>query len=137
MIVLDASMLVDVVLGRPPALAALRETTGDGEAVRLHAPELVELETLSALRRLLQRGEIDPRTAARAIELLGEAPLVRYGHAPMRNAVWALRDRLSAYDAAYLVLTRTLDDAILLTADAGLAAVARELLGPERVREGA
>jgi predicted nucleic acid-binding protein len=39
--------------------------------------------------------------------------------------IWALRDRLSAYDAAYLALACRLD-APLVTLDAGLAAAARD-----------
>ena len=38
--------------------------------------------------------------------------------------VWALRENLTAYDAAYLALARALD-ARVLTTDSGLAAAAR------------
>jgi predicted nucleic acid-binding protein len=44
---------------------------------------------------------------------------------PLTNLVWALRDRLSTYDAAYLALAVRLDTA-LATTDGGLAEVARQ-----------
>jgi predicted nucleic acid-binding protein len=44
--------------------------------------------------------------------------------APLARDVWELREALTAYDAAYLVLARALD-ARVLTTDSGLAAAAR------------
>ena len=52
---------------------------------------------------------------------LANAPLVRHPHAPLREAVWGLRNELSAYDASYLALAVALDASVLLTADHGLA----------------
>jgi predicted nucleic acid-binding protein len=60
--------------------------------------------------------------------------MIRYPHAPLRTRVWALRDALSAYDATYVALTELLGDAVLLTADRGLATVAASAVGPDRVR---
>jgi len=48
--------------------------------------------------------------------------------------MWELRDRLTAYDAAYVALAEVLGDAVLLTADRGMATAARRLLGKESVR---
>jgi predicted nucleic acid-binding protein len=136
-IVIDASVLTDVLLGRPQALAVLEEELVGHEQEPLHAPELIEPETLNALRGLARSGAVTQTRAADAVRMLGETRLVRYPHAPLRRSVWALRNRLSAYDATYVALAEVLGDVVLLTADAGLATVARRLLGAKRVRHAA
>ena len=50
--------------------------------------------------------------------------MVRHPVAPLARDLWALRESLTAYDAAYLALARALD-ARVLTTDRGLAAAAR------------
>jgi hypothetical protein len=65
---------------------------------------------------------------------LAKARLIRYPHGPFRERAWSLRNELTAYDAMYLALAEAFQDPVLLTGDAGLAAVARGSLGPERVR---
>ncbi len=134
MIVVDASALTDFLLGRRAAVAALQHELAGREHEPLHAPELVEPETLNALRRLAGAGAITDRRATEAVGDLGNLRLVRYPHAPLRDRVWDLRHNLTAYDAAYLALAEALDDPIVVTADAGLASVARSSLGEERVR---
>lgn len=99
----------------------------------LHAPELIEPETLNALRRLARSGQVSDERARQAVADLGDLRLVRYPHAPLRERVWSLRQALTAYDATYLALTEALDDPVLITADAGLAKVAAGVLGPGRV----
>ena len=100
----------------------------------LHAPELIEPETLNALRGLARGGAITDRRAEEAVGDLASVRLARYPHAPLRDRVWALRHNLSAYDATYLALAEAVDDPLLLTGDAGLAAQARDSLGADRVR---
>jgi predicted nucleic acid-binding protein len=133
-IVLDASVLTDFLLGRAPALEALERELSGREHEPLHAPELIELETLNALRRLALNGRVTDRRATEAASDLAHARMIRYPHAPLRERVWQLRHNLTAYDAAYLALAEALDDPTLMTADGGLAAHARGLLGAERVR---
>jgi predicted nucleic acid-binding protein len=99
----------------------------------LHAPELIEPETLSALRRLAMTGHIDAAHAEAAVRDLDDVRLVRYPHAPLRERVWALRHELTAYDATYLALAEALPEPTLITADGGLAAVARRSLGATAV----
>jgi predicted nucleic acid-binding protein len=130
-IVVDASALIDFLLGRRQAIEAVTAALGEHDA--LHAPELVEPETLNALRRLAQNGVISELRAAEAVEDLGDARLIRYPHAPLRARVWDLRDQLSAYDATYLALAEGLG-AELVTGDAGLAERARGTLGDRGVR---
>jgi predicted nucleic acid-binding protein len=133
-IVVDASVLTDFLLGRPEAVEALVRELDGREHEPLHAPELVEPETLNALRRLALGGSVTRQRASEAVADLANTRLVRYPHAPLRDRVWELRDNLTAYDAGYLALAEALDDPVLLTADGGLAARARDSLGHDRVR---
>jgi predicted nucleic acid-binding protein len=132
-IVVDASVLTDFLLGRPSAVKALVGEAAEHEP--LHAPELVEPETLNALRRLAMRGNITDRRASEAASDLAGVRVVRYPHAPLRERVWALRHELTAYDATYLALAEVLEDAVLMTSGGGLASRARASLGDEAVRE--
>ena len=134
MIVVDASVLTDFLLGRPPTLEALQAELAGNEHEPLHAPELIEPETLNALRRLAAAGSVTDRRASEAAADLAATRLLRYPHAPLRERVWELRHNLTAYDATYLALAEAADDPVLLTADRGLAAHARGSLGDGRVR---
>lgn len=134
MIVVDASVLTDFLLGRPSTVDALAlEFEGDEEQP-LHAPELIEPETLNALRRFVRSGEVSEERATAVVSDLAHVRLVRYPHGPLRGRIWELRDELTAYDAAYLTLAEALDEPVLLTGDSGLAVRARESLGGGRVR---
>jgi predicted nucleic acid-binding protein len=133
LIVLDASVLTDFLLGRPQALDALGAQLVGHEHEPLHGPELIEPEALNALRRLAAAGSISDERATEAVSDLADMRLIRYPHAPLRGRVWDLRHNLTAYDATYLALTEALDESILLTGDGGLAARARHSLGDDRV----
>lgn len=124
MIVADASALIDLLLNRPSAAATI-EAIGERRAI--HAPHLVETEVLHALRRWVARGQLDAGRAKAALGDLGDLPLVHHAHAPLRERVWSLRDRLTAYDATYVALAEALD-ATLVTADGRLARAARRLV---------
>lgn len=133
MLVVDASVAVDFLLGRPTTMHALDEEMADREHQPWHVPDVFELEALSALRRLARTGGISGERADAAVADLGRLRAVRHPHAPLRPRVWSLRDELTPYDAAYLALAEGLD-ARLLTADAGLAARAAADFGGARVR---
>ncbi len=134
MIVADASVVTDFLLGRPQALDALQRELAGHEHEPLHAPELVEPETLNALRRLAAAGNVTDRRATEAAADLANTRLIRHPHAPLRERVWDLRHNLTAYDATYLALAEALEGSVLLTGDGGLALRARKSLGKERVR---
>jgi predicted nucleic acid-binding protein len=134
LIVVDASALTDFLLGRPEALSAVERALAGRDHEPLHAPELVEPETLNALRRLSAAGAVSDRRASEAVLDLANARLVRYPHEPLRERVWDLRHNLTAHDASYLALAEALDDPVLLTGDGGLAEQARTFLGADRVR---
>lgn len=118
MIVVDASIVV----------TALADDGPDGEHVRtrlagerLTAPHLIDVEVLSAWRRLAAAGNLDERRAAFARADLRAMPIDRVRHGPLLERCWELRASLTAYDAAYVALAELID-APLLTADAKLAA---------------
>jgi predicted nucleic acid-binding protein len=134
LIVVDASVVTDFLLGRPSALTALDRELAGHEHEPLHAPELIEPEALNALRRMALAGIVSDARATEAASDLAKAWLLRYPHGPLRERVWALRHRLTAYDASYLALAEGLDGSVLLTGDGGLASEARGSLGADRVR---
>jgi predicted nucleic acid-binding protein len=121
-IVADASAVAEVLLARPQAPAMRQVLAPHPE---LHVPEHFHVEVLSVLRRYSIRREIGGRREAEALAALADLRAVRYPVIEMVDAVWDLRARLTAYDAAYLALARRLDVA-LVTLDSGLAAVARK-----------
>jgi predicted nucleic acid-binding protein len=134
LIVIDASALTDVLLGRAEATEGLTAALSGRDQQALHAPDLVEPEVLNALRRLVDAGLLSESRATGAVDDLARTRLTRYPHTPLRQRVWELRHELTAYDASYLALAEALD-ATLLTCDAGLAARSRRMLGRERVQQ--
>jgi predicted nucleic acid-binding protein len=124
MLVVDASALTELLLRRPAGdavAAALREHDFD-----LHAPHLVDVEVVSALRRVVTAGDTTPARGTEAVTDFLDLPVQRYPHEPLVPRIWALRENFSAYDAAYVSLAEVLADAgaPLLTADARLARAA-------------
>lgn len=118
MIVVDASALVDWLLGAVPRGEAVRARLL--AARRVHTLDLSTLEVISAFRRLVGRGLMDVDRAGVALACLADAPFVRHEVEAFAPRVWALRDRLSPYDAAYVALAEALA-APLVTTDARLA----------------
>lgn len=113
MIVVDASVLA-------PALA---DDGDDGDRARdrlrgeeLAAPELIDLEVLSTLRRAARAKRLNESRSLQALTDLAALPLRRVPHLPLLGRVWELRDNLSAYDASYVALAEALET-VLVTAD--------------------
>lgn len=120
MLVVDASAVVRAI-GEAAAAAELRDRLDDdGE---LAAPHLIDLEILQALRRFVRRGDLTLDRAHIAIEDFEDLNLTRYPHVALIDRIWELRDRASAYDAAYLALAEAIG-VPLVTCDAKLAAAA-------------
>ena len=118
MIVLDASALVELILGTPTGqLVAARIAD---PAVGLHVPHLADVEVAQALRRYVLDGELDAGTAQVALDDLRALDLQRHAHEPLLERVWELRKNLTAYDAVYVALAEVLDG-VLLTCDGRLS----------------
>ena len=118
MIVLDASAVLELLLGGPaaPAVALRIETPDEG----LHAPHLLDLEVAQVLRRYALSGALDEARGRAALDDLEDLGLVRHAHDLFLPRIWELRGRVTAYDAAYLALAEALP-APLLTLDRRLA----------------
>ena len=118
MIVLDASAAVDWLL--QTAAAPSIESRIFVRNQSLHAPELLDLEVVQVLRRLVRERALSASRAEAGIEDLLDLRITRYPHSLLLPRIWQLRHNLSAYDAAYVVLAEKLG-ATLLTRDAKLA----------------
>lgn len=117
MLVVDASVLVVALADDGPDGDRARERLR-GEA--LAAPELVDLEVASVLRKQLATGGLDIRRAKLALADLADIPLERASHLPLLPRCWELRDNLTVYDASYVALAELLD-VTFLTADSRIA----------------
>jgi predicted nucleic acid-binding protein len=113
MLVIDASVLVDALLVAGPARVRLASDN-------LQAPELIDAELLSMLRRLLLADKLREGHALQALATANRLGLRRHQMRSLWPRAWVLRTNLSAYDALYVALAEQLD-APLLTADARLA----------------
>lgn len=120
-LVADASAIVDLLAGAPNAGAIATTLAPYPE---IDVPEHFHVEAISALRGLLLRGDLAADRAERALQLLGELRVIRHPIEPLTRSIWALRDNLTAYDAAYLAVANHID-AQLLTTDQALAAAAQ------------
>ena len=119
MIVLDASAVIEVLL-QSEVGRSLEGRVFGGEV--LNAPHLLDLEVAQVLRRHVQRGGLDPSRAEGALQDFHDLRIERYPHHLFLGRIWALRENVTAYDAAYLALAEALE-APLLTTDRRLADV--------------
>lgn len=117
MIVVDASVLLPALVDDDEFGDRARESLR-GQA--LVAPHLIDLEVLSVLRREVTIGRLPLRRATLALNDLRDLPLRRAPHAPFAARIWGLRDNLTTYDAAYVVVAEALR-VPLLTADRRLS----------------
>ncbi len=132
MIVLDASAAVDLLL-RIGASARIEERLLlSGET--LHVPHLFDAEVLQALRRRAFNRELTSGRSREALEDLAALDVTRYPHFPLIERIWALRQNLSVFDAAYVALAEALD-APVVTADAALARTSGHRATVELFRE--
>lgn len=117
MLVVDTSIVLAAVTEAPEAERAQERLA---PARRLHAPHLIDVEIVHALRRMVLSRELRAPRARAALEDFGSLRITRYAHAPLQWRMWELRDNLTAYDAAFVALSEALDMP-LLTVDARLA----------------
>ena len=113
MVVIDASVLIDALLVAGPARQRLASTN-------LQAPELIDAELLSVLRRLVLADKLNEGHALQALATAQRLGLRRHPSRSLWPRAWELRTNLSTYDALYVALAERLN-APLLTADTRLA----------------
>lgn len=115
MIVLDASAMVEALVGSSPDDDLLGALTGD-----VHAPHLLDVEVTSVLRGLELGGVLSPGRTQQALDDYWAFTIQRHELEPLGARVWQLRHQFTSYDAAYLALAEALD-APLVTCDRKLA----------------
>ena len=111
---LDASAAIELLLRTPAGQAVAKRIAASGASV--HAPHLLDLEVAQVLRRYCSQRVLSAQRAQVALDDLRALQLTRYAHEPMLSRIWALRENLTAYDAAYVALAESLE-APLITLD--------------------
>lgn len=114
----DASVLANAIADDEIDGRVAREVLREAED--LAAPDLVDVETVSALRKRWLAGTITEERFAAAVRDLEDLDLDRYPALPLMGRVFELRANLTVYDATYVALAETLG-CELLTGDARLA----------------
>jgi predicted nucleic acid-binding protein len=113
-IVVDSSVLVAGLAERGARGAAARRRLR--AAAELIVPHGADLEVLHVLRGMVQRDVMTVDHAWRAVVRYRNLPLTRYGHEPLVDRIWELRNSVTSYDAAFVALAEMLGKP-LLTAD--------------------
>jgi predicted nucleic acid-binding protein len=116
-IVPDTSAVLESIVSANPDEQLVTRLSDNGD---LHAPHLIDVEALHALRGLVRGGRLSVDRAGDARADLAELTIVRYGHEPLADRIWELRENLTAYDAAFVALAELLD-VPLVTCDARIA----------------
>ena len=117
--VVDASVAVEYLL-RTPLGVAVADLL---DSASLSAPELMDAEVVSVLRRGVLLGRLDDARAEMAVEDLAQWPVDRISHRELVRSAWRYRDNVGAYDAFYVAAARSLG-VPMLTADGKLSRAA-------------
>jgi predicted nucleic acid-binding protein len=115
-VVIDASALFELVV-KSELAPAVAQAVGATDMV---APDVVNPEVLSILRRVERRGALTAQRAVQAVDDLMDAPVRRFSTLPLLAEAWSLRANVTAADACYVALARVLG-CPLVTADRKLA----------------
>jgi predicted nucleic acid-binding protein len=113
-IVLDASVVVELLINGPLADSLRRKLAGSGSS--LIVPHLLDVEVASALRKLAAAQRIDSYRSEEFLTQLVALPAERYSHIPLLGRIWELRHNFTAYDAAYIALAEA-TGSVLYTSD--------------------
>lgn len=119
MIVVDASVVVEILLQTRRGTALSGRLLVEEEQ-DLHAPHLIGVETVQALRRLQLEGQLEAARSEQAVADLFALGIERHPHELLLPRAWELRDNLTIYDGIYVALAELLE-VPLLTCDARLA----------------
>lgn len=118
MIVVDASVILGALIADKGADKIEKLIAAEDWLV---APELIDLEIASALRRLERLRRIAEVDAVALLNHYLKLRLLRFSVTDIIGDIWRMRQNLTAYDASYAALAKSLD-LPLYTRDAKLAA---------------
>lgn len=124
-VVVDTSAVVELLLGRSHG-RAVSEAIGEQE---LFAPELLALEVLSVLRRLVLNDALSADRAELALQDLNDLQIRWIPMFELMDRAWQLRESVSAYDAMFLVAADAVGGRVI-TCDARLSRAAPGLTIP-------
>ncbi len=118
MIVLDASVVVELLTNGPLADTLRQDLAGSDES--FIAPHLLDVEVVSAMRHLTAGRALDSHRAGQFLTGLAMLPAQRFSHTPLLRRIWELRHNFTAYDAAYIALAEA-TSSVLYTCDEKLS----------------
>ena len=99
-VVVDASALVDLLLGNDVGLTVRERLSGRA----LQAPAHVDSEVLSALGRMNRAGAVEDDAVEEMLAWLAVAPIQRQQLAGLLRGAWSRRHNLRLADALYVEL---------------------------------
>jgi predicted nucleic acid-binding protein len=114
MIVLDASVVVELLTNGTLADSIRGDLSGRDESFVV--PHLIDVEAMSAIRRLVAGQRIGAHRSEQFLTGLAALPAERYSHTPLIGRIWELRHNFTAYDATYIALAEAMN-AVLYTCD--------------------
>ena len=94
MIVVDASAAIELLLHTDLGMRVEQRLYRDDDG--LHAPHLLDVEVVSALRRLVTAREVLPARAKEAIEDLAVLRITRHAHLDLVSRTCELRQNFTA-----------------------------------------
>ena len=114
--VVDASVAFEYLTGSQVGSQFLEVTRGK----RLIAPELIDVEIMSSVRRGVLRQTMSSSRALQVLEALVRWPFERISHSELILHAWRFHQNATAYDALYLA-TAHLHGMELITSDGRLS----------------
>ncbi len=129
--VVDASVIAEYLLRTRLGLIIANTLEG----AQLIAPELLDVEVFSVLRRAVLTKKLQEDRAKIALEDLLAWPIERIPHLSLLLEAWQYRHQVSAYDAMY-VATAHIHQVPLLTADGPLSRAPGFNIGIQNIRVG-
>lgn len=110
-VVIDASVLVDLLAGTDRAPAARERLRG----TVLHAPAHMDAEVLSALGRMHRADVLTATEVDAGLSRLAAIPLTRHPLSDLLSGAWARRADIRLLDALYVELAARLNVPLLTT----------------------
>jgi predicted nucleic acid-binding protein len=115
-VVVDTSAVLAALTGGSPADPVKERLSAAGS---LHAPHLLDIEVLHALRGLVHCAKLSTARAQDARTDFASLRLIRYPADGLADRIWELRENLTAYDGCFVALAESLAYP-LVTCDARL-----------------